>query len=82
MIAALIMDNGLTTTGPATVGPLTLTEHIVWFVVLSLMVFLVYNGLRTESIGEAIANGLRRWVVFAGGTALLGVAFHLFTRWL
>jgi len=59
------------------VGPMSLAEHVAWFVVLSLVVFLVANGLRIESIREAIVRGLRRWVAFVGGTIVLGLIFHV-----
>ena len=59
------------------VGPLPLSEHLLWFVLLSLVVFLVYNGLREESLGLAVRHGLRRWVAFVVGTVVLAVGFHL-----
>ncbi|HZL99465.1 MAG TPA: hypothetical protein VFD43_04355 [Planctomycetota bacterium] len=58
------------------VGPLSLVEHAAWFLVLSLVVFLVYNALRVESIGTAARLGVRRWVVFVGGTAVLALVSH------
>ena len=59
----------------ATVGPLGLGEHLVWLVVLSLVVFLVYHGLRSESPGAAARRGVQRWVAFLGGTVVLMVVF-------
>ncbi|RKY21150.1 MAG: hypothetical protein DRQ55_05400 [Planctomycetota bacterium] len=59
------------------VGPLSLGEHLFWFVVLSMVVFLVANGLRVESVGEALRRGLRRWLAFAMGSAVIAVVFHL-----
>ena len=59
------------------VGPLTLTEHVTWFLVLSLVVFLVYNALRVESVGTAARLGVRRWLVFVCGTALLALVSHV-----
>lgn len=59
------------------VGPLSLTEHLAWFAVLSLAVFLVYNGLRVESLHVAVARGLQRWLAFVLGSAVLALVFHL-----
>lgn len=59
------------------VGPLPLGEHLLWFVVLSLAVFLVYNGLRVESVAEAAKRGVQRWFAFAIGSAVLAGVFHL-----
>lgn len=56
-----------------TVGPLSLGSHLLWFAVLSLGVFLIYNGLRVESVGEAIRTGIRRWIAFVIGAGLLAV---------
>jgi hypothetical protein len=58
------------------VGPLSLAEHVTWFLVLSLVVFLVYNALRVDSLRAATGTALRRWLVFVGGTALLALASH------
>jgi hypothetical protein len=64
------------------VGPMALSEHVAWFMVLSLIVFLVYNGLREESISVAIFRGLRRWAAFAVSTVLLAGLFSLFSTFL
>ncbi len=64
----------------ATVGPMSFGEHLAWFLALSLVTFLVYHGLRVESVSEALRRGLYRWAVFVGGTALLGGLFHLIVR--
>jgi len=58
------------------VGPLSLSEHVAWFLVLSLVVFLVYNALRVESVGAAARVALRRWLVFVCGTVVLALASH------
>jgi len=58
------------------VGPLSLTEHVAWFLLLSMVVFLVYNALRVESVGTALRLGLRRWLVFVCGTVLLALISH------
>jgi len=62
------------------VGPMSFGEHLLWFVVLSLVTFLVYHGLRADTLAEAVTRGFKRWVMFAGGTAVLGGAFHLLVR--
>ena len=59
--------------GPTTVGPMGLTEHLLWFLFLSLIVFLIYHGLRVESVKEAAARGFRRWLTFLFGTAVLAL---------
>ena len=63
--------------GPTTVGPMGLTEHLLWFLFLSLVVFLIYHGLRVESVGEAASRGFRKWVTFLMGTALLAAVSGL-----
>ncbi len=68
MILTLLRDEA-----PTTVGPMGLVEHLAWFVFLSLFVFLIYHGLRTESVKEAASRGIRRWFAFLLGTALLAV---------
>ena len=64
----------------AAVGPIALSEHLLWFVVLSLTVFFVYNGLHCETPGEAARRGLRRWATFLGGTLALAFVFHLLSN--
>ena len=64
----------------AAVGPMSFGEHVAWFLGLTLVTFLVYHGLRVESVGTAMRRGLGRWAVFVGGTAVLGAAFHLLVR--
>lgn len=55
------------------VGPLTLAEHLAWFLVLSLFVFLVYHSLHEESVRAAAQRGVRRWLTFLAGSAALAV---------
>lgn len=55
----------------SSVGPLSLAEHLAWFLVLSLIVFLAYNALNEESMAQAARRGVRRWLSFLGGSALL-----------
>ena len=53
------------------VGPLSLAEHLAWFLVLSLFVFLVYHSLHEESVRAAAKRGVRRWLTFLAGSAAL-----------
>lgn len=59
----------------AAVGPLSLGEHLLWLVVLSLSVFLIYHGLRVASPREAARRGFVRWLAFMGGTIVLMLVF-------
>jgi len=59
-----------------------LIEHTAWFVLLSLIVFLVYNGLREDSVAQAIARGIKKWVAFVIGTIILSGLFSLFSHML
>ena len=65
-----------------TVGPLSLTEHVLWLGVMSLGVFLVYNGLRTESVNEAVRRGVRRWATFLAGCLVLALLSSLLAEML
>jgi hypothetical protein len=56
---------------PGAVGPLSLAEHLAWFLVLSLFVFLVYHSLHEESVRTAARRGVRRWLTFLAGSAAL-----------
>jgi len=53
------------------IGPMPLTTHALWFLVLSLSVSLVYNGLHAPSVPAAIRRGLQRWLAFLAGCAVL-----------
>lgn len=64
----------------ATVGPMSFGEHVAWFFVLTLVLCLVYDGLRAPSVTEAVKRGLKRWAMFAAGTAVLGAGFHFLVR--
>ncbi len=64
------------------VGPLSLIEHVLWFLVLSLVLFLTYNSLRIDSVSVAARNGVRRWLYFVVGVTLLGAASHLLEEFL
>jgi hypothetical protein len=65
-----------------TVGPMSLAEHLTWFTVLSLFVFLVYNALHVDSVKVAVRHGLRRWIVFVLGTAVLALISTLLSHYL
>jgi hypothetical protein len=56
---------------------MSLPEHVAWGLLLSLVVFLVYNALRVESPVAAARQGIRRWLVFLGGTLVLALILHL-----
>lgn len=64
------------------VGPMPLGEHLFWFALLSLMVFLTYNGLRVDSVAEAAKRGFRRWLAFLVGTAVLALGFGALSSYL
>lgn len=66
----------------AVVGPLPLTEHMFWFVLMSLLAFLTYAGLREEHIPSAVRAGLLGWVRFLFGSALLLGVFSALSHWL
>jgi hypothetical protein len=59
------------------VGPLSLGEHVFWFLLVSLFVFLVYNALRVDSVRDAALRGVKRWLVFLAGSAALAVVTGL-----
>lgn len=52
----------------------TLWEHILLFMITSLIVSLVYNGLRQEGMKEIIFLGLKRFVYFMIASVILAVA--------
>lgn len=62
------------------VGPLVLSEHLLWFFVLSLFVFLVYNGLRVEKVADAVRRALRRWLVFMACVGVLALVSGLLAQ--
>lgn len=68
--------------GPGPVGPIALAEHLAWFAVLSLFVFLVYHALRVDSISAAARHGVKRWLVFVAGSAVLALVSGLLAAWL
>lgn len=48
-------------------------EHIVLFMITSLIVSLVYNGLRQEGMSKIIVLGLKRFVYFMIASFILAV---------
>lgn len=64
------------------VGPLSLGEHLAWFVVMSLLAFLVYAGLREDDVGRAARQGVVGWLRFCVGSALLFGVFSALSSWL
>lgn len=67
---------------PTSVGPMGLTEHLLWFLFMSLVVFLIYHGLRVESVKEAAGRGFRRWLTFLFGTAVLALVSGILAQFL
>ena len=64
------------------VGPLSLSEHMLWFFVMSLAAFLVHAGLRQDDLRQAVRNGLVGWLRFCVGSALLLGVFSALSAWL
>jgi hypothetical protein len=57
---------------------ITLWEHFGLFVLLSLLVTLVYSGLRQDDMRKIIRLALRRFLFFMLASAVLGVAVYFF----
>jgi len=66
----------------AAVGPMPLGEHVAWFLLIALMTFLVYSGLREEDLRVVVRSALGRWVRFLIGSALLFGVFSALSAWL
>ncbi|GJM21100.1 MAG: hypothetical protein DHS20C15_10150 [Planctomycetota bacterium] len=66
----------------AVVGPMGLGEHAAWFLLISLMTFLVYSGLREEDLAVVVRSALARWVRFLVGSAVLFGCFAALSAWL
>ena len=64
------------------VGPMSLAEHAGWFLLISLLTFMVYSGLREEDLGVVVRSALGRWLRFLIGSALLFGAFSALSAWL
>jgi len=52
----------------------SLWEHILLFMITSLIVSLVYNGLRQEGMKSIIFLGLKRFAYFMIASSILAVA--------
>ena len=57
---------------------ISLWEHFGLFVLLSLLVTLVYSGLRQDDMRKIIRLALRRFLFFMLASAVLGVAVYFF----
>ncbi|MHC4943120.1 MAG: hypothetical protein ACYTG7_08900 [Planctomycetota bacterium] len=57
---------------------ITFWEHFSLFVLLSLLVTLVYSGLRQDDLKMILKLALRRFVFFMTASAVLGVAVYYF----
>lgn len=56
----------------------SLWEHVLLFMVISLIVSLVYNGLRQDDLRTIIMLGLKRFVYFMVASLVLAVgSFYL-----
>jgi hypothetical protein len=56
----------------------SLWEHVLLFVVVSLIVSLVYNGLRQDDLRTIVMLGLKRFVYFMAASLVLAVgSFYL-----
>ena len=60
----------------------SLIEHAVLFLVASLIISIVYNGLRRENVADIIRVGIRRFLYFSTIALVIGVVSILFARWL
>lgn len=76
------MSGALAPSALAVVGPLRLGEHAAWFLLLSLMTFMVYSGLREEDLGVVVRSAFGRWLRFLIGSALLFGVFSALSAWL
>ena len=57
-------------------------EHFALFLVLTLLVCLVYSGLRQDEVKAIIRLGLKRFAVFLGASLVLAVGAYFFALWL
>ena len=57
---------------------ITIWEHFGLFILLSLVVSLVYSGLRNEHLSSIIKLALKRFVFFMIASALFAVAIYFF----
>ena len=61
---------------------ITICEHFGLFVLLSLLVSLVYSGLRQEDLKAIVRLALKRFVFFMVASALFGAVAYAFARYL
>jgi hypothetical protein len=61
-------------------GMITVWEHFLLFLLLSLLVSLVYSGLRQEQIKTIVRLAFKRFVVFMGASAVFGVVVYYLAR--
>jgi hypothetical protein len=59
---------------------ITIWEHFGLFMLLSLLVSLVYSGLRQTELNAIVRLALKRFVFFMAASALFGAAAYAFAR--
>jgi len=60
-----------------------LLEHVALLFLLVLLVSVIYNGLRRESVAEIVRVGLKRGLVFAlVSLFVFGLGGYLLAQWL
>ena len=59
---------------------ITIWEHFGLFILLSLLVSLVYSGLRQTDLKAIVRLALKRFVFFMAASALFGLAAYAFAR--
>ena len=59
---------------------ITLWEHFGLFMVLSLLVSLVYSGLRQSDLKVIVRLALKRFVFFMAASAVFGTAAYALAR--
>lgn len=57
-------------------------QHVMWFLVITLISSLVYHALRVDCLKTAALVGFKRFVSFAVIGAAGGLLLYFFTRWL
>ena len=55
---------------------ITVWEHFILFAAVSLLVSLVYSGLRQDRLKEIVFLGLKRFIFFMGVSAVFAVAVY------
>jgi hypothetical protein len=56
----------------------TVWEHFILFALVSLLVALVYSGLRQNDLKVIILLGLKRFFIFMGASAVFAVVVYFF----